>query len=510
MNQLQLTRKDLLNIFMLWTIAVIIFYPVVTSEYVYTDEIVQLWKYKKGSNFQMFLEQGRLITEKLFQWLFSSATTIQDISYIRLFSLGGWLLSIPLWYLAIKKVVEREKLPEILIFFSVLYLVCSPQFCIYVSWASCLELFLANTAGLLSGYYLYTALAEWKLNRKKAIYLGTISIIAAQVSLFTYQSGFGCFLLPFLLHLIKEGKVNRQLVIGITGYLLMYALYYLLFRLSITIAQAGTSSRTGIVIDPFGKLKFLLLKVLPSSFHFTHVINEKDKLAKIVYRVLLAAWIVINFIQQRKNTVAQRISYPFVIVLMWALIYLPSMLVKENYGSNRTLLALNMSVFFLVMHSLIIALRSEKLRTGFVYLACILFVINARNNFHKLFLRPITNEYRVVSQYIQTNYRPDIKTVYFIRPTEDFFVRKYGITRSWDELGVPSTFFDWVPPYLVKQVVFEKTGKRDLADQITIQHYLGKDEFVKAGIQPGVNELLVDVEALMAVDQNSDKPDAVK
>ena len=144
-------QKDAGIIFFLIGLAVVIFYPVFYSEYAYTDEIVQLWYYPKEKNFQMFLPQGRYITEKLFQWLFGSVSTIREISYIRLFSFGSGIISIPIWYYSIKQIVIKEKLPEVLAFWGTLYLVCTPQFSIYVSWASCLELFLANTTGLLSG-----------------------------------------------------------------------------------------------------------------------------------------------------------------------------------------------------------------------------------------------------------------------------------------------------------------------------------------------------------------------
>jgi hypothetical protein len=495
MNLAPITKRDLLYILILWTIVILIFYPLFTAEYVYTDEIVQLWQYKKGSNFQLFLPQGRLITEKLFQWLFSSASTIRDITYIRLFSLAGWMLSIPLWYVAIKRIIVRENLPEILTFFSLLFLVCSQQFCIYVSWAACLELFLANTAGLLSGYYLYIAISEWKINRKKAIYLVVMSIIAAQVSLFTYQSGFGCFLLPFILHFIKEGKLTGNIFIGVIVYLLMYGLYYILFKLSLNMLQAGASSRTDIVIDPLGKLKFLLLKVMPSSFHFNYVMNESDKTVKILYRLFFATWIIINFIQQKKNGIGQRIAYPFITVLLWVLIYLPSLLVKENYASNRTLLALNLSVFFLVMYSLIRLITSLRIRKIVVIGICTLFVINAWYNFHKLFLEPITQEYRFVRNYIAENYKDDIKRVYFFRPDEDFFQRAYGITRSWDEFGVPSSFFNWVPGFLVKQLVFEKTGDKKKAESIEIVHLL-RSEMPRRNLEPA-GTLEVDVEKII-------------
>jgi hypothetical protein len=90
--------------------------------------------------------------------------------------------------------------------------------------------------------------------------------------------------------------------------------------------------------------------------------------------------------------------------------------------------------------------------------------------------------------------------VNFIQPTEDFFIRKYGITRSRDEFGVPSTFFEWVPPFFVKQVVFEKTGDRKLADSLVVNHWLHsmpKEEYMKRGLEPGPSTMLVDAETII-------------
>jgi hypothetical protein len=223
--------------------------------------------------------------------------------------------------------------------------------------------------------------------------------------------------------------------------------------------------------------------------------NENDKAGKILYRILFATWIIVNFIQQKKNTIEQRITYPFIIVLLWALIYLPSLLVKENYASNRTLLALNLSVFFLVMYSLIRLITSLRIRKIVVIGICTLFVINAWYNFHKLFLEPITQEYRLVRNYITENYKDDIKRVYFLRPDEDFFQRAYGITRSWDEFGVPSSFFNWVPGFQVKQLVFEKTGDKKKAESIEIVHLL-RSEMPRRYLEPA-GTLEVDVEKII-------------
>ena len=105
--------------------------------------------------------------------------------------------------LLLKKLYPEKIYPSQLIFFSTLYIICTPPFTIYVGWASCFEQFIANTAGLLSGYILYSSI-KYQNDRITISFLAAaLSILFGVVSLFTYQNGFGCFLIPFALHLIK-------------------------------------------------------------------------------------------------------------------------------------------------------------------------------------------------------------------------------------------------------------------------------------------------------------------
>jgi hypothetical protein len=157
-----------------------------------------------------------------------------------------------------------------------------------------------------------------------------------------------------------------------------------------------------------------------------------------------------------------------------------------------------MAVFFLVANTLLNALKKPETRTTIMAMLSFLFVLNARHNFIQQYLNPIKMEYRQLRTFIENNYNSTINTVYFIRPQEDFFVRKYGITRSWDEFGVPSSFFDWVPEFFVKQVVFEKTGNRTIAEKLTIKHWLGKQEYLKLAPQLSKNVMLVDAEEIMS------------
>jgi hypothetical protein len=494
-NSALFTRKDLLNVLFLVAIALIVFYPVFYTKFSYTDDFVQLWLYKTGSIFQPSIVYGRYVTEQLAKWLFSRAVTIHDVLYIRLFSFFGWLVCIPIWYIIIKKVVAREKLPTLLAFFSVLYLVCTPSFSIYVRWASCFEQFIAYTAGLSSGYILYTFMESesGKIHRPLLAIPGALTL--GMVSLFTYQNGFGCFLLPFLLHVTSKPKKLKVILVAVAIYLSTYVVYYLLFKLNLQASHLESVNRTTISINPFPKIRFFF-RPLASAFHFTFLFNERSVPGFVIYVVTFLAWVSADFYQSRGIALANRLKFLILTIFLLTIIYLPSLAVKENYFSNRTLLALNMGVFFLAANTILTSVKKSARMTVMAIIS-FLFVFNARYNFVQEFLNPVKTEYERVSDFIEKNYNSNVTTVYFIRPHEDFFVRKLGITRSWDEFGVPSTFFAWVPEFFTRQVIFEKTKSRKIAEGLNIKHWLGKEEFLKTAPLISPNTMLVDVEEIL-------------
>jgi hypothetical protein len=160
------------------------------------------------------------------------------------------------------------------------------------------------------------------------------------------------------------------------------------------------------------------------------------------------------------------------------------------------MLALQMVVFVLVAQTALSLFKVNRSRWIVAGVLSILFIANAWFNFHRQFLDPVKHEYNVVRNFIDTNYRAGTRTVDFIRPSEDAFEKKYGITRSWDEFGVPSTAFSWVPEFFVKQVLYEKTNNR--ADASTIQvrllpgieNTVATDTTVKAGLVVDANALI--------------------
>jgi hypothetical protein len=205
----------------------------------------------------------------------------------------------------------------------------------------------------------------------------------------------------------------------------------------------------------------------------------------------------LSFFLLRSRPFSSRLLYLAVIFCLLGLSYLPSLVVKENYSSNRTLLALDMAIFILVFTTLLQGVRMERYQLWIAGLLGLFLVANAWYNFRYQFLGPVKKEYDLVRNYIETGIHPGITNVAFIRPSQNLFGRKYGVNISWDEFGVPSTYPEWVPEPFVRQVVFEKTGNRAAADSLVITNWPDKQTWLASKPAPAQNILTVDVENIM-------------
>lgn len=490
-----LQRKDNYLLGFLFLVVFLIFYPVFFTEYAYTDEIDQLWNYRPGSNFMMFSYQGRWITEFIVSRSFAAIDTIRGITNIRIFSLAMWLVCIPVWYVIIKRVVAKAPGYEYLPFFICLFLVTSLQFSIIVQWASCVEMAIANTAGLLSGGIWYLAIRDKEKFWSVPVWPAVGAALAAQVSLFTYQSGFACFVIPFLLHYLSAYTTRKDGVFikGLTFYFGMYALYFFLFRLSFVISHISTDPRTGFTDDPAGKFTYFFSQPLKRAFWFNVIVDGDNKIAKAIYKVLFIGWVVLALIRFGKKDWLLALKYLVAVMGIFILSYLPSLIVKESFSSNRTLMAIDMCVFIVWAEMIMYFVKNTLPRKIIaVSVAAVLF-ISGWYNFNKQFLQPVHKEYMAVKNHVQQHYNKNISTVYFIMSSQDAFRKEFHIHPSMDEFGVPSTSFEWVPDELIRQLVYEKTGNRETAKQLAIKHWTDATEFAQSGEQANDNTLIVNM-----------------
>jgi hypothetical protein len=107
-------------------------------------------------------------------------------------------------------------------------------------------------------------------------------------------------------------------------------------------------------------------------------------------------------------------------------------------------------------------------KQGFAIAAMLIFAAVGFYNFRSNFLNPIVKEYQLVRANVEKQYTPGINKVYFLRPPEDLYKEQYNVNYYRDEFGVPLTHKDWVPEPLVKQIIYEKTHDKSIADKVQI------------------------------------------
>ncbi|THU35961.1 hypothetical protein FAM09_21455 [Niastella caeni] len=495
-----MVRKDFYLLGILSILLLLIFLPLFYSEYIFMDEALEIWGYNSTPDLQLFADDGRLLAEMLHSWLFKMTDTIHDIKYIRLVSLFGWMACLPIWYGIIKRSVANVPGYEYLPFFFCLYLVTSLPFIVSVQWATCMQFFIAHTAALVSGALIVQGILSGGNKLRVTVKFAIPALLLGIVSLFFYQSAFACFLLPLLLHFINPftGKKDYVLISGLVVYFLVYAVYYVLYKVSFSlINNIQPSSRYDIYIHPWEKIKFFLARPLERSFRFTLLTHEDSFISKIYYPIMLGALAVATYIRFGRAKWLNAVKYLAAIGFIFAVAYILSLIVQESYASNRTLMALNLCVFIVCCEMVLFFIKNKRLLQMAGVAVILFFVFCARYNFQQVFLRPVVDETAALKNYFRQNFHNGIQTVHFIRPSEDFMAEKYHVNRSMDEFGVASSCWNWVPVPLTKQLVYEATGDRRKAIEVVVKQWPDKEAFLKSGEAITNTTLLVDVPVIM-------------
>jgi len=469
-------------IFLLFIIAAVlaIYFPVFSAEYLYTDEASQLWLTKKGINYQTSVPQGRYITYVIMKWVFSYINNIHQVIYARLFSLIGWIMCLPIWYYIISKICNKNGFSKALVLLFMVYLITMPPFIIYIGWSACMQMFIACTSALVAGNILYNDINCISVTEKMSSFKILIIFCLGLIALFTYQNCYGCFFIPFFIHFISEKKFSKRIYIGMFFSLFTFIIYYFLFKYSLSVSNLVPSERNSITTNPLNKLLFLFYSPLNSAFHFTYLFNEKSIYGFIVYGFIFSIWLLVNLLVNKTTIFSEKVKYFLGLNLFAILIYLPSLIVKENYSSNRTLFALDLFVFFLVAETVFSCVKRKNLDYIITVFLSTLFLLNAWYNYNKQFIDPLKLEYNFVKNIIMQRFKPGILTVHFICPSEYLFKEKYNIATSWDEFGEPSTSKKWVPEPFIRQLILEKTGDMLIAQNIEIKTWSSKEDFEKS------------------------------
>lgn len=481
----------------------LVYFQAFTADYAYLDEIHQLWNNQDGSNFLMFLNQGRWLTGLLFDKFFRSITTIEQLKLLRLFSLGGWVLTTWLWATLFTQWVRQLDLKGETLWLGNLFVVCSASVAICIGFASCMEIFLATAFALLAGHVLFTALIKGKQGRQ-LVQPVLLSLILGIVSLFFYQTTYGAFLLPFVFYFVKQkGRFSRPLFIALGTYLATYVLYYFLFKYSLQVYGVAASTRTGISFDVLGKIGFFFSGPLPQAFSLNWLYSSNSIVAQVLNISVFILWVVSVFKGSKEQPTTHKIAYLAGVLVLLALIYLPLMIAKENFSSYRTLFAVNLAVFVLVMEDVLAQVRMETIRKRLVLFLTMALLFTGMYNYNVQFVNPVKKEYTALSSFFRQHYTADKLTIHFIRADRKLFNELYGTRVIKDEFGAPSSSRDWVPEPLIHQLVTEMAGSREAAARVQVIQYENREQYQQAGAVDGGKSFVMDANEILRANEQS-------
>lgn len=498
MNPASLYHRKGLSLLFILAVYGLVYFPTLWADYVYLDEIHQLWHNQDHSNLHMFLTQGRLLTGLLFDKFFGSLSTIEQLKLLRLFSLGGWVLNTWLWSILFTQWARRLVLKDATLWLGNLFVICSPAVAIYIGWASCMELFLGVGVALLAGHLLFRPLMKGDERTRLPITPAFAALALGIISLFIYQTAYGAFLLPFFLYFVKtRGKLDRRLSIAVGVYFFTYVVYYFLFKYSLQVYGVPASDRTGINLDILSKIGFFFSGPLPQAFSLNWLYSSSNLVSQALYILLFLLWVVSVFRTGKGAPPVRKITYIVGVLFLIALIYLPLMIAKENFSSYRTLFAVSLGVFLLLVEDVFSLIKSDSTRRKAMLALTAAVLITGIYNYQVQFLNPLKKEYAALSNYFRRHYTADKLTVHFIRADRKLFTALYGTKVVKDEFGAPSSSRDWVPEPLIRQFITEMTGSREAAARVTIVQYESREQFMQSGAADSGKSLVIDVNELL-------------
>ncbi|WP_207511392.1 hypothetical protein [Longitalea luteola] len=490
-------------------VLLVIFFPLFQVNYAYLDDFHQLWFNEKGATYNIWFIHGRVLGGLLMDKAFTSINTIDAVKLYRIFSVLGWALAICVYVSVAIQWARYKLIDSRLVLVSAVYLACSLSVAIANGWGgTCFEICLTFMAGLLSGHLLYAQLKKHHRFLAIPIPMQLLVLLLGVTSLFTYQIGIGMFLIPFFLHFNSRRfeRPDHILLTGIISFLTIIAIYYLLYKFHLKMEGIEEPERANLTFNILKKISFFVGVPTAQAFSFNFLFNLHSIISQLFYILAIAVWVLHAFLTQRKKPVINKIIYIAGTFALLMLIYLPVMATVENYSSYRSMLALNLAVMLMLTNMIIEWIKNSSGKNGFAIGAMILFAGVGFYNFRYNFLQPVLKEYQVVRTYIEKHYTPGIAKVYFLRPPERLYKDHYGIHYYRDEFGVPLTFKDWVPVPFVKQVIYEITHDKSIAQktEVVMFNYDDATSFNKQVALKEANTMAIDVPALFESERQVD------
>lgn len=486
---------------------VFIGYQALTSDYLFTDEAFMFWHQPDHHlTFKIWVSIGRILSGFVKDWMFGVSKTVADIKYIRFCTvLQCFLATLSLSYVLRRLQKSGLAFSDWLIYCTVAFFAASLSSLVLIGWAVCTDFFIPIILSLFAGLLLYESLVKDASRQKQGRPLPMIpaarlclAMLLGIASLFIYQTMYPFILLPFygLFLLRRDGRLTRSMLAALCFFFAVLGLYFLLFQWSLKATGVSSANRTNLGFDPLGRLSFFFSFPLNQAFNINAFFFPRSVLSQAIMPVLLLAWVLYTFLTRRGQTMTN-IRYLAGLFVWWMLGYLPQLIAQESFGPYRTMIVFSIMVFLMMGDVVFTLVKEERSRRILTAVVVLVLLIRGGYVYKNYIADPLAYEYRILRGNIRDHYTAGTREVVFILAREDGFQTSFGVGPQKDELGMPSTYKDWAPEGLVKQIVTEMTGNRAVAEALKVDVLPGLAAVSDPSLLKDPKVLVIDMPALM-------------
>jgi hypothetical protein len=425
--------------------------PVLLARYGFCDDYALLGEGVQGGTelTKFVVASGRPTYAALLFVAFHSLGSIDDLVYLRLVGVLGLSVLACCLYLTLRRAGWNK--PQA--FCLSLIVATMPTFQVYVGWATTAFFTWAGVASASAWHMAERANAQPQPGRKWIC--GIIAVLMLVVAITIHQSAAMIFWVFVAIGVFRPGVTPSRAVRQMAwhGIIMLSALAigFVLYKFGMAIfGKLANEGRSGLTIDPIGKLRWFMTEPLVNALGFADLFPRRR------YAMLVALLIGGGLLCYFRGPIRQRLQLAVTAAALIPLSYLPNLLVSESWASYRTIAGLTglcVVYAFLALQgycTIIPWYRAYRLPSLILACAAIACTLLASWQVQVYFACPQVKELEWVRRQMRQNVLAQASSVYLIRPHSPEWQGK-----RYDEFGQPSTCQEWVPKPLIYLVLSE-------------------------------------------------------
>ncbi|RZN82629.1 MAG: hypothetical protein EVB11_07885 [Winogradskyella sp.] len=428
----------------------------ILKDYAFLDAYEFIYTANRNSDFQnIFIENGRPLLGLWSEFFYGSVfETISQLKWARIFALFFCVLfSTQLFRFLLKLGLK----PYESAIFSVLVLAL-PTFTVYFAWSATAQIPILLIANFYAGQLLLKAFIQ-----KKIFSLNfAIAFCIVFISLFMYQSAVMIFILPLIFTVIKTNSFDLKTVTYFILFtLLSFILYFVFFKLTLSISSLDASYRTSLnpLNIPKRVIKFYMfeLRILIKNSGFLLI----SKLSLLIGAIAFLGFLIQQFLIKRS------LIFLSALVLILPFCYAPNILSGQSYFSLRAISPTAIIILFYQFWFLRnLCLKYNKTKVGLLIIPVSLLLLSAFNQ--KKYVAGLQHkEYEILRKAFQDFDINQVNKLVIIRPNYGF-LQELGYLKNGfsGEFGNLSSVKDWVPNHLFSQIKWEQQKDRNKTSEV--------------------------------------------